>query len=413
VRVTLIGSDAEECAVSQSGQSSESSESSRSTPNGERGGGAGRPRTIALVLAGAVAQGAFEVGVIRALVRTDVRIVRIVATSSGALNGTVLAAALRRREPIAGGETLAELWRDHASWSEVFHVSLRDLLRRDGLADQKRLLGLLRDSIPAGPVADPAPINLRMIVAALRGCQGAIGAHPATTFESVRDFDGEDFATAAGLERVFTAAVASAAFPLVFAPVEIDGIGPCVDGGAVNNTPMKWALDGPVGAGIDAVVVVSTSVERRTAAPDVSGLAPLAGHLAGMLVEERLYRDLREYAETNAGLTALDRMVADGKLTPALLDEIKQALGLADRRAVDIVCIRPSSELRGSAFAGFFDAELRREYLDIGYDRGLAVLAQAGWPHRPAQPSVRHDDLVATAPDPVVLPGAIEGDRAE
>lgn len=399
--------------MSQSGQSSVSIQS---TPIGERTGGpttVQRPRTIALVLAGAVAQGAFEVGVIRALVRTDVRIARIVATSSGALNGTVLAAALRRRDPIAGGETLAELWRDHASWNEVFHASFRDLLRREALSDQKRLLGLLREHVVPGPVHDPAAINLRLIVAALRGCQGAIGARPATTFESVCDFDGEDFATAAGLERVFTAAVASSAFPLVFAPVEVEGLGPCVDGGAVNNTPIRWALDGALGAEIDAVVVVSTSVERRTVAPDVSGLAPLAGHLAGMLVEERLYRDLRESAETNAGLNALDQMVVDGKLTPVLLREIKQALGLTDRRAVDAICIRPTDELRGNAFAGFFDAGLRREYLDIGYDRGLTVLGGLGWPHRPVGPSVRHDDVVAVAADPVVLPGAVEGDRAE
>jgi predicted acylesterase/phospholipase RssA len=218
-----------------------------------------RPRTIALVLAGAVAQGAFEVGAIRALARSDAHIARIVATSSGALNGTVLAAALRRRDPIGGGEALAGLWRDHASWNEVFHTSFRDLLRGEGLSDQKRLRGLLRDHIPPSPLVEPAAINLRLIVAALRGCQGAIGARPATTFESVRDFHTEDFATAAGLERVFTAAVASSAFPLVFAPVEIEGLGPCVDGGAVNNTPMKWALDGPLGAEIDAVVVVSTS----------------------------------------------------------------------------------------------------------------------------------------------------------
>ncbi len=403
--------------MSQSGESGENGQRGESTPmRDSTGDGAptrGRPKTIALVLAGAVAQGAFEVGAIRALVRTDVRIARIVASSSGALNGTVLAAALRRREPIAGGEALAELWREHAAWNDVFHTSFRDLLKREGLSDQKRLLGLLRDQVPPSQPADPAPINLRMIVAALRGCPGAIGARAATTFESMRDFHGEDFATAAGLERVFTAAVASAAFPLVFAPVEIDGIGPCVDGGAVNNTPMKWALDGALGVEIDAVVVVSTSVEHRTATPDVTGLAPLAGHLAGMLVEERLYRDLKEAAETNAGLAALDRMVVDGKLTPALLGEIKQVLGLAARRAVDIVCVRPSSELPGNAFAGFFDAGLRREYLDIGYDRGLEVLGGLGWSHREIRPSVRHDDLVAVAADPVVLPGAIEGDRAE
>jgi len=408
--------------VSQSGQSGQRSQSNPSTSirdstgRDDTGDGVtprGRPKTIALVLAGAVAQGAFEVGAIRALARSDVRIARIVASSSGALNGTVLAAALRRRDPIAGGEALADLWREHAAWNDVFHTSFRDLLRREGLSDQKRLLALLRDHVPPSQLADPAPINLRLIVAALHGCRGAIGARPATTFESMRDFQGEDFATPAGLEHVFTAAVASAAFPLVFAPVDIDGVGPCVDGGAVNNTPMKWALDGALGAEIDAVVVVSTSVEHRTQAPDVTGLAPLAGHLAGMLVEERLYRDLKEAAEINTGLAALDQMVVDGKLTPALLREIKQALGLADRRAVDIVCIRPSSELPGNAFAGFFDAGLRRDYLDIGYDRGLEVLGGLGWSHRPVWPSVRHDDLVAVAADPVVLPGAVEGDRAE
>jgi hypothetical protein len=295
----------------------------------------------------------------------------------------------------------------------VFHASFRDLFKRDGLSDQKRLLELLREHISPSQLVDPAPIDLRLIVAALCGCQGAIGARPATTFESVRDFTTEDFASAAGLERVFIAAVASAAFPLVFAPVEIDGIGLCVDGGAVNNTPMKWALDGPLGAEIDAVVVVSTSVEQRTAAPDVSGLGSLAGHLAGMLIEERLYRDLREAAQINAGLTALDRMVLDGKLTPALLREIKQVLGLADRRAVDIILIRPETELPGNAFAGFFDAGLRCAYLDIGYDRGLQVLGGLGWSHRPVRISVRHDDVVAVAADPVVLPGAGERDRAE
>jgi predicted acylesterase/phospholipase RssA len=374
--------------VRQSGQSSQCSQSTRTSESTGDPGTGQQPRTIALVLAGAMAQGGFEVGAIRALARTDVHITRIVAASAGALNGTALAAALRRRDPIAGGEVLAELWRDHARWNEVFHASFRDLFQREGLSDQKRLVELLREHIPPSQPVDPAPINLRLIVAALRGCRGAIGARPATTFESVRDFTTEDFASAAGLERVFTAAVASAAFPLVFAPVEIDGIGPCVDGGAVNNTPMKWALDGPIGAAIDAIVVVSTSVEQRTAAPDVDGLRSLASHLAGMLVDERLYRDLREAAQVNAGLTALDRMALDGKLTPGLLLQIKQALGLADRRAVDIIPIRPATELPGNAFSGFFDAGLRREYLDIGYDRGLEVLGGLGWSHRPDRPPV-------------------------
>jgi NTE family protein len=363
----------------------------------------GQPKTIALVLAGAVAQGAFEVGVIRALARADVNIVRIVASSSGALNGTVFAAGLRARDPVDGAETLARLWRDHADWNEVFHLSVRDLLRRDGLSDQTRLLELLREHVPPSDPDDPAPINLRLIVAALRGCPGAIGVHPATTFESVRDFHSGDFATLFALERVFTAAVASAALPLVFAPVEIDGVGPCCDGGTVNNTPMKWALDGPIGASIDAIVVVATSVEQRVAPPDLDGLTARAGHLASMLIDERLYRDLREAAQVNTGLAALERLVAAGALGAAQLAAVKQALGWAGRRVVDIIPIRPLTALPGNAFAGFFDAGLRSEYLDIGYTRGLEVLGGLGWSHRPEHRSdrpARSDDAIAGAPRP-------------
>lgn len=355
-------------------------------------------KRIALVLAGAVAQGAYEVGVIRALARAGVDIVRIVAASSGALNGTVLAAALRRRDPVAGGETLALLWRDHAEWNEVFHISVRDLVKRDGLSDQKRLIELLHDHVPPSQPADPAEINLRLIVAALHGCRGAIGADPATTFESVRDFDSADFATTDGLARVFTAAVASAALPMAFAPVEVDALGPCVDGGTVNNTPMKWALDGALGASIDAIVVIATSVAHRVAPPDLDGVFARVGHLISMLIGERLYRDLREAEQVNAALARLDALVQAGAIDAAQLARVKRALGWADRRTVDIIPIRPVAELPGNAFAGFFDADLRREYLDIGYTRGLEVLGGLGWSHRPEPPARRRDDGAAPPP---------------
>jgi predicted acylesterase/phospholipase RssA len=353
------------------------------------------------VLAGAVAQGAFEVGVIRALARADVNIVRIVAASSGALNGTVFAAGLRARDPIAGGETLASLWRDHAGWNDVFHLSVRDVLKRDGLSDQERLLELLREHVPPSQLADPAAINLRLIVAALRGCEGAIGASPATTFESVRDFDSADFASERSLGRVFTAAVASAAFPMAFAPVEIDGIGPCVDGGTVNNTPMKWALDGAVGASIDAIIVVATSVAHRVAPPELDSLATRVGHLAGMLIDERLYRDLREAEQVNAAVRGLDRLVAGGEITAAQRDAVQRAIGWAGRRVVDIIPIRPLIQLPGNAFAGFFDAGLRAEYLDIGYVRGLEVLGGLGWSHRP-ESGARNTGAAPAAVSPVV-----------
>ena len=372
-------------------------------------------KKIAVVLGGAVAKGAFEAGVIQALTRADVDIVRIVATSSGALNGTVLASAVRERDPIAGAETLAQLWRDHAEWNEVFRLSFHDIFKRDGMSDQKRLLALLRDHVPPSQPDDPAPVNLRLIVAALRGRDGRIGERPATTFESVLDFSSDDFASPAGLEGVFTAAVASAAFPLVFAPVQISGVGPCIDGGAVNNTPLKQALDGALGAELDAVVVIATSVEQNTEPPeDLNGFTPLVGHIANMLIDERLYRDLRHAERVNTKIAGLDQLARDGKLTLQQLADVKRVLGWTTRRVVQIIPIRPRTTLPGNAFAGFFDADLRSEYLEAGFLRGLEVLGGLGWSHRPDTPAAVRDDRVAgVAPDPVVPPPPVDHDRVE
>jgi len=214
---------------------------------------------------------------------------------------------------------------------------------------------------------------------------------------------------------VFTAAVASAAFPLVFAPVQISGVGPCIDGGAVNNTPLKQALDGELGAELDAVVVISTSVEHHTELPDdLNGFTPLVGHIANMLTEERLYRDLRHAERVNTKIAGLDQLARDGKLTLQQLADVKQVLGWTRRRVVQLIPIRPRTMLPGNAFAGFFDADLRSEYLEAGYLRGLEVLGGLGWSHRPDAPAaVRDDRVAAVAPDPVVPPRPVDHDRVE
>ncbi len=337
------------------------------------------PIRIAVVLAGAVAKGAFEAGVLQTLTRANVQVVRIVAASSGALNGTMLASAVRARDARGGADKLVELWRDHAEWNDVFHASFRDVRKLHGVSDRSKILELLRTLIPPSPLDDPEEINLRLLVAPLNGAVGAIGDHPATTFESMREFTSADFATAAGVQRVYDAATASSAFPLVFAPVEVDDLGPCVDGGAVNNTPVKWALDGPVGGLVDAVVVVATSVElRHGPPPELHGIA-LASHLANMLIGERLYRDLHDTEAINAALGRLEDLVRDGVIDRGQLVRVMTALGWAGMRPVKVVQIRPVGELPGSSFAGFFDEALRRGYAEAGAARAREVLGPLGW----------------------------------
>src|SRR5438445_408799 len=60
-----------------------------------------------------------------------------------------------------------------------------------------------------------------------------------------------------GLERVFVAATASAAFPVLFAPVDVPGVGPCTDGGLVNNTPILAAFGPDADERLDAILVIT------------------------------------------------------------------------------------------------------------------------------------------------------------
>lgn len=333
---------------------------------------------IAVVLSGAVAKGAFEAGALAELVAADVEIVRVVGTSSGAINGVALASGIAGRRTREAVDDAVARWRDEATWRNVFHPSARDILRRDGFSDQKKLLAMLRAAIPPVAIGDPAPVDLRIVVASLGGVAGTIGPRPATTHEHVLAFGSADFVDPDRLEAVFAAVTASAAVPLVFAPVVLPGAGHCFDGGAVDNTPIGWALDD--GAGIDAIVLIATTPELAPpSAPDRElHLVDLIGGLVEMLIDERLYRDLRAAERVNAQLAALDA------LCPSVLDadqlaRVKQALGRQRARIVPIVSIRPAAALPGNAFAGFSDGDLREAYLAAGRAAASAALQARGW----------------------------------
>ena len=65
--------------------------------------------------------------------------------------------------------------------------------------------------------------------------------------------------------------------------------------------------------------------------------AALVVHLAEVLVQERLYRDLREAHATNAALARLDELIQYPHVRAAVLE----AMGWRNRRHVEIVEIRP------------------------------------------------------------------------
>jgi NTE family protein len=314
----------------------------------------------AVILAGAVAKGAYEAGVLEVLAphAEALGITRVIGASAGALNASLLSIGLRTRTEVEVARSLVELWSDAATWHTVVDLNLRDIWTRTGLATADRVLDLMRRAVEGLSSLEPRPVTVTLVVTALAGRAQELQGKPATTFEGAVTFADQELDERPARERLLQAALASAAFPVVFAPVDVPGIGPCVDGGAVNNAPVRLALEDPF---VSRIVVVTPEPLSITPPEPLAGLN-LLGHIAEILINERVFRDLHAAEAVNGYLAKLDALRAEGVAT----DVIERVKGVFGWRPLEIVQIRPERALRGNAFEAFGNHELRREYIATG-----------------------------------------------
>jgi NTE family protein len=137
--------------------------------------------------------------------------------------------------------------------------------------------------------------------------------------------------------------LASAAIPLIFPPVEIDGYLHC-DGGLRLNTPMAPAIH----LGAERLLVIGVSTPQMAGGAQlVPGRFPGAQFLLGKVMNAFLLDHL------NADLVSLERtnnLIRHGTKVfgPRFLEElnVESALeGNAPRRVVDFVAVRPSMDI--------------------------------------------------------------------
>ncbi|MGC4087633.1 MAG: patatin-like phospholipase family protein [Polyangiaceae bacterium] len=327
-------------------------------------------KETALILAGAVAKGAFEAGALEVLSEraADLGITRVVGASAGALNASVFAVGLRARAERRVATKLCELWADAATWHNVVDFNLRDALALKGVGTADRVLTLMQNAVANVGSSSPRELGLWLVVTALRGARGSIGGAPATTFEQALDFYGAALDGSAQHTRIFQAALASAAFPVLFAPVELPSVGACVDGGTVNNAPIRLALEG---SAVERIVVISPQPLLERAPEPLSGVN-LLGQVANIAINERLYRDLHDAESVNARLRALEALQADGVPLDAI-ERVKRALGW---RPLEIIQIRPQEALQGNVFEGFGNHTRRLEYIEAGRTAARAQLGK-------------------------------------
>jgi NTE family protein len=310
----------------------------------------------ALVLPGAGARGAYQVGVLKAIAgllpeRAPNPFNVICGTSAGAINATVLAGraanfehAVKDMEDVWGNFAAAQVYRsdDWTMLKTSLHWLAAAMFGGLGVRNPSSLLD-------NAPLRDLLAQNLRFDGIGRAIEQGhldavAVTASAYATARSVTFFEGRpELASWTRIRRIGRATrltidhlMASAAVPFVFPPVQIAGefYG---DGSMRHRAPLSPAIH----LGADRMLIVGVRDERPDAEPPAAStpepptFAHLGGYMLDTLFMDGLYTDLERLSRTNRILEQL----RDRKLSGTL----------AALRPLHTVVIVPRQDLRSVA----------------------------------------------------------------
>jgi len=333
----------------------------------ERAAGKG----VGLVLAGGASRGAYEVGVVRyvleevsAVLGRDAPIDVLCGTSAGSINACMLAALADR--PRERGQMLATRW-STLKLDELVRAMPGEMLsmmgrlvgrapapvkpgvRHGGLFDPTGIETLVKGAIPFEDIAKHMKAGL---VSALSISTTHIATGRTVVFVQRREGNtprwGND-PTMVGRSAEIRAehVLASAAVPLLFPAVDIDGQFYC-DGGLRQNVPLSPARR----LGADSLIVVSPryihedeptpaeAASRETSYPD-----PLfvLGKAMNALLLDRIENDIDRLRRLNAVLEAGTRRFGPG-FQKGLNEELK-TMGVGGLRPLDVVYVRASKDI--------------------------------------------------------------------
>jgi NTE family protein len=280
---------------------------------------AGPEASLALVLSGGGAKGAYEAGVAAALVKAGTPIRLVAGSSAGALNAAMIADGRL--------DQLETLWRT-LTREQVY--ALRPSVVFGGLLPGwLALLALDR----AGSLFDPGPLR-ELLRASLDLAR--VRASPVQLLVVATDLERREKRLFDNRSLTIDALMAAVAVPGAFPPVRVDG-DLLVDGGITSRAPVLDALES--GAPVDrALVVLSYGAGERGERPDT------------------MRRSLEEAFEM------------------AMIHQIRRDTELARLRypAVDVQVLTPSAPLRLRPL-DFEPAGLSRA-LDLGRADGTACV---------------------------------------
>lgn len=255
---------------------------------------------IALVLAGGGSLGAVQVGMLQALAEAGLHFDLVVGASVGAINGAHFAS----KPSPAGVAELANIWCGLGQ-KDIFPFSLLGatmalLQRRGHILSNDGLRQMILSALPVSRFED-CTLPLHVVTTDLLS--------GAEVLQSQGD--------------LLNALLASAAIPLVYPAIEIDGH-LLMDGGVASNTPIASA----VALGAKRIVVLPTGFGCACKAPP-KGFVALALHTLNLMSMRQLVRDIELHAanaeiHVAAPLCPLGVSVFDFTQTRSLIERAHQ-----------------------------------------------------------------------------------------
>ena len=326
---------------------------------------------VGLVLAGGSARAAYEVGVVRYVLEDvardlgrDVPIDVISGTSAGSINALMLAAHSDR--PASRGSLLAQQWTD-LQLDDVVRPSPGGILpivgrmfgrsprgdvhagRRAGIFDPSGIERIVRGAVPFGAIGDHMRAGH---LAAMSISTTHVASGRTVVFVQRREggtprWGSDRTMVARAVEIQAEHALASAAVPLLFPAVEIDGDFYC-DGGLRQNVPLSPARR----LGADGLIVINPryireetpsaalAASRERMYPD-----PLfvVGKAMNALLLDRIENDIRRLQKLNAVLDAGTSRFGSGFLS-GLNEELGRS-GEGALRPLEVVYVRASDDI--------------------------------------------------------------------
>lgn len=347
----------------------------------------------AVVIAGAVARGAYEAGALSAILSRelsdrDLSETLFVGTSAGAINAVLWAGLADGTRSVAQvGEAVCDVWR-RIDDTAVFAVGSSLVTAGKGLfhghpthlLDTKPLGETVHAEFARLPIGDNiAAGHVGGVALAATFCgRTTAGARSEIFYQaSVKPKrpTGNRALDYTGTPLTAKHVLASSAVPVLFEPVEING--PYyVDGGVMLNTPIAPAL----AFGAERVIVVSshaTEYPPREALPHVpSGNDALAIVLHTVLADKTI-EDLAQLKRINSMVVANPNNATDYKTIEYIVVSPKPGVLAAQARASLDEAFRPSALLKHAARAvryGLLQAFVHRLGAGVGANELLSYI---------------------------------------